>query len=83
MRSNDSAIEAGPEAPLRTGREAAAWIAFAVEVGIDLDRDGLERLAANAVERGASPLLAELACDVREPMVARLRALGRIASRLR
>ena len=82
MESQDSAIELGTEAPLRTGRQAAAWIAFAIEVGIDLDREGLERIAATAVANGASPLLAQLACDEREPMVARLRALGRIAAHL-
>lgn len=58
------------------------WIAFSIEVGIDLDRDGLERIAAAAAANGASPLLVELACDQDEPMIARLRALGRIATHL-
>lgn len=82
MRVNDSASVLESEAPLRTGRQAAAWIAFAIEVGIDVDREGLERIAATAVSNGAAPLLAQLACDEREPMVARLRALGRIATHL-
>ncbi|MHB1165270.1 MAG: hypothetical protein ACYC90_14835 [Candidatus Nanopelagicales bacterium] len=82
MRTNDSATDLGSEAPLRTGRQAAAWIAFAIEVGIDVDRDGLERIAVAAAANGAPPLLAELACNQHEPMIARLRALGRIATHL-
>ena len=79
MRHNDSAIAVETEAPL-TAAATRAWIELIVELGIDADPDGLRMLVAQALERGASPVLAEIACDEDAPMVARFRALGRIAS---
>lgn len=79
MRYNDIAIVIETEAPL-TAAAAKAWIELVVELGIDADPDGLRLLAAQAVEQGASAVLAQIACDEDAPIVARLRALGRIAA---
>lgn len=78
MRHNDSAIVLKTEAPL-TAAAAQAWIELIVELGINADRDGLLALARQAVDQGASPILAEIACDEDAPMNARLRALGHLA----
>jgi hypothetical protein len=78
MRHNDSAIALKTEAPL-TAAAAQAWIELIVELGINADRDGLLALARQAVDQGASPILAEIACDEDAPMNARLRALGHLA----
>ncbi len=78
MRHNDSAIALETEAPL-TAAAAQAWIELIVELGIDADRDALIALARQAVELGASPILADIACDEDAPVVARLRALGHLA----
>lgn len=92
MRVNDIAIEAFREAlpptgprPVRPeGRvsadEALAWTARAMDIGLDADRAGLRALLETALHHGASPVLAALAADRREPYVARLRALGRVAA---
>ncbi len=78
MRHNNSAIALISEAPL-TAAAAQAWIELIVELGINADRDGLLALARQAVDQGASPILAEIACDEDAPMNARLRALGHLA----
>jgi hypothetical protein len=93
MRHNDSAIESSTEAPhasvsypavsrARTlgGQDTAAWAARAAEIGLDADPVGLRELAVACVAAGASPGLARLVRDPREPLVARFRALGRITA---
>ncbi len=78
MRHEDSAIVLKTEAPL-TAAAAQAWIELIIELGIDADRDGLIELARQGVARGASPILAEIACDEDAPIAPRLRALAHLA----